>query len=250
MPFIFRFQTAFTFNQSVTARLSPKYRHLGLTEGFLPALPQTYIYQLGLLPWLLAANKHTVTAPAWCKIVGCTLGTGTTCAEPHSDLIQLPTPSEETPEYLKQIIAACRADDPAQRPPAHELLKMFSDKLEGEAGKESSREHGEEPLEGGKCLDDKGSRAKTQKDLTRPEECQKIVAPRVDCDKCGNRTVEYYFHCSTCVTDNFDLCPRCVSQGIHCFNDAHLLQKVSERNPVRSYFISVKETGARDIVYL
>ncbi|KAF2181028.1 hypothetical protein K469DRAFT_752905 [Zopfia rhizophila CBS 207.26] len=156
-----RFQTIFTFDPAITGRLPPEYRHLELIEGSLTALPQTDIYKLGLLLWRIAANKHSQPTSAFCKIAGCTTRTGTICTERHIDPIQLPAPGEDTLQYLRQVIAACRAEDPDQRPPACEILKMFTRQAnntllaetKGDAEEQSSGEHRDMPLEEGKVED-------------------------------------------------------------------------------------------------
>ncbi|KAH6962369.1 hypothetical protein BKA56DRAFT_597602 [Ilyonectria sp. MPI-CAGE-AT-0026] len=48
----------------------------------------------------------------------------TFCTEPHADPIQLP-PLPGIPQYLKDVICACRVEKPHQRSAAWELLEMF-----------------------------------------------------------------------------------------------------------------------------
>lgn len=119
------FQTTFAFDNAPERTLPPEYRHLQLTEGSLRALPRTDIYQLGLLLWQIAANKHSLRSSDLWKNAGWLTNANTIGTEFHAHLVRVPMQGEIVPQYLKDMIAACRDEDPDLRPPARELLKRF-----------------------------------------------------------------------------------------------------------------------------
>jgi hypothetical protein len=84
---------------------------------------KTDIYLLGHLLWRIVSNKVTPTRSFFCRVAGCI--SSRTCTALHADPIDLPTVKEGTPQYLRDIIAACRTEDPSHRPSARMLLDMF-----------------------------------------------------------------------------------------------------------------------------
>jgi hypothetical protein len=116
------FRTTFEYESTRGGVLSPEYRQSALVEGYIAATPSTDMYQLGLLIWRISKNTFTSFRSQFCKFAGCTTKAETVCCEPHADLVQLPAPGEDTPQYLKEIITACRRENPDERPAAWELL--------------------------------------------------------------------------------------------------------------------------------
>ncbi|KIX09368.1 uncharacterized protein Z518_00447 [Rhinocladiella mackenziei CBS 650.93] len=118
-----RFWTTFAYDNMKTGVVPPELRQSASIVGSMTALPQTDIYQLGLLLWRIATNRHHLPRPAFCKLSGCT-------TEPHSDPDQLPPPGEDTPQYIRDMVVTCRAENPDERPAAWELLEMFPPEVE------------------------------------------------------------------------------------------------------------------------
>ncbi|KAK6087068.1 protein kinase domain-containing protein [Seiridium cupressi] len=205
-------QTTFAYDVE-TGTLPPEYRGKGLKKGFLKACPQTDVYHLGMLLWRLAANQHYEVKRA-----------------------QLPELGDNIPQALKDIIAACRAEDPDQRPPAWRILEMFAP-LDDKDNTALS----DPPL----------ARANVQKSLSwlpkRPEECRNLFGGQVDCDLCRTRSTEHYFHCQVCLRGDFDICRNCFSNGRHCFDESHYLREMRSSKPEEKYHSSPRENGRRDV---
>ena len=47
----------------------------------------------------------------------------------------------------------------------------------------------------------------------------------VNCDECGSLTTDIHYHCNVCSLGDFDICPKCFSGGVHCFDIRHGLIK-------------------------
>ena len=263
--FLARFSKRFTFDQTRIGTVPPEYHHLNPIEGSLTAFPQTDIYQLGLSIWQITENRHHYPHSLFCTSTNCNTKTGTLYSERLVDPIQLHSPSVDTPQYLREIIAACRAEDPDQRLSACEILEMFArhannillEEIKHDTGEQSSSEYRDSPLGKGESEDtaslntslnakelDKG----TFRQPTSPEECWEVRL--VLCDKCGGPTTDNHFHCSVCVLGNYDICPQCFTEGAHCLSKAHYLRKMSMGKVEDWYYTNVKETGLREVVYV
>ncbi|KAK9771630.1 putative Protein kinase domain-containing protein [Seiridium cardinale] len=210
-------QTNFRYD-ALKGTLPPEYSHLGLTKGILQACPQTDIYHLGLLLWRIAANQHFEVKSA-----------------------QLPPLGDEIPEDIRNIIAACREEDPNQRPPAWKLLEMFSRPYDEEYTAVVSPPVVEEQKE-----------QNAQQSLTwkpkRPEECRNLFGVRVDCDLCRTRTTEHYFHCQICLAGDFDICQSCFKNGRHCFDESHSLREMRASKAEEKYHSFPRENGIREVL--
>ncbi|KAI9869310.1 MAG: hypothetical protein M1813_000099 [Trichoglossum hirsutum] len=99
-----KFQTTFKVTDTQPARNPPEYRQLKSTGAQRVIRPETDIYQLGVLLWQIATNKHPFSRLP---------DEGRTHMELHF------------PEYLVEVIAACRLENPNRRPPAWKLLEKF-----------------------------------------------------------------------------------------------------------------------------
>jgi hypothetical protein len=250
-----RFQTFSNFDQLSAGGLPPERRHLEVTEGSFTATPQTDLYQLGLILWLIAENRYTHLRSEFCRMADCPAYKTSACSEEHGDPIQLPKLGSSTPEYLREIIISCRAENPDERPPAWQLVRMFSE-VETMSPDTDSRIMALAGCVPGECQDDCNncqsitSGSQVRKTFMRPEECLEVNPPFTTCDHCGHRTTEHYFRCSVCVSGDYDLCPRCFSQGIHCMESNHYLQEFSSGRTESKYYTSVKGAGSRDIILL
>jgi next-to-BRCA1 protein 1 len=47
----------------------------------------------------------------------------------------------------------------------------------------------------------------------------------VYCNNCNNAMEHEHFHCSICDNGDYDLCPSCVDNGIHCPGSGHWMVK-------------------------
>jgi hypothetical protein len=263
-----RFQKTFAYENIQAGVLPPEHRQSASIRGSITALPHTDIYQLGLLLWRIAANKSSRLRSGFCKIAGCTTKAGTVCTEPHADPVQLPSPGEHTPEYLREVIAACRAESADERPPAWKLLEMFPPMAEDNANLTKAvddggiihpSDHQDISIEGGTAKDHASQQMSTRpgppaectpNHFTRLEEFLERYNREVNCDICGERTSQHYFRCRICATANYDFCPRCFFQGAHCLECDHYLREYSEGNKEERYYTNVKETGQRDVITL
>lgn len=228
--------------------LPPEYRQSASDEGFIPAFPSTDIYQMGLLIWRISRNDFSGFASQFCKMAGSTTKADTACTEPHADSVQLLPPGEDTPHYLRQIIIACRAENPDERPAAWELLEMFPPTVEDNTNPTRSASDAEinhpsvhQSLVTGEgtieyhASPQKPSRPRpptacTSNNLARLEECLEKYDLSVGCDICGKRTGQHYFSCKICALADSDICPGCFSRGGHCFDPRHLLREYSEND--------------------
>ena len=253
-----RFWTTFAYDDTKKGIVPPELRQSASIVGSMTALPHTDIYQLGLLLWRIAANRQYQTISAFCKLAGCTTKANA-CTEPHSDPVQLPSPGEDTPRYLRDMIVACRAENPDERLAAWELLKMFPPMAEEMTStKKAALDAKDQPIEEEPVCNRGGASKKPQrprqlaqyqlKVFTRPEECHERFEAWEFCDRCGDPTGGHSFHCAICVSANFDLCPKCVSQGEHCLDDDHYLREFLVGSQEEKYYSSVKDTGQREVI--
>jgi serine/threonine protein kinase len=230
-----QFRRKFTSDKTLMAVLPPEYHGSPSIAGShnrqLTALPQTDLYQLGLLLWRIASHHPYKLVSQFCQLAGCTTNPDIICNEPHACAIQLPSPGEDCPQYLRDIITACRAENPDERPPARKLLHMFP---------------GSNPT----FTVEQGDKFMTQLDHDLETRCEVI------CDKCHKLIPERYYQCNFCNSNDFDLCPDCLAQGAHCFQADHYLreQYVADTRETDSteetYYSSMKEGGQREIVIL
>ena len=260
-----RFQKAFRYDTDRPGRLPPEYRPSANTGDLIEASPQIDIYQLGLLLWRIAANRNSGLRQWFCQRAGCTATAA--CTKRHADPIQLPSPGEHVPQYLLEIIGACRAEVAKDRKPAWALLDMFPSKTEATASSKKGLERGMPHITG---LEDTFIRGETftalrslqpspprgppveqaSHYLVRPEDCLEKYNYLVTCDRCDKETSRHYFHCGTCVSADYYLCPMCFSRGLHCLDKYHQLREVSESSVEVRYHTSVRDNGQRDMVVL
>lgn len=252
-------------------KIPPEHRHLHPFGTSIEAVPQTDLFQLGLQLWQIAANQNTALRLRFCRGAGCITKVDETCTEPHADPIQLPSPGEDTPQYLIDIITACRAENPDERPPAWKLLQMFPSIAEDKGeltGKGPSlvacegTSHHLGPRDDSKALGTTKELtriiyASTESPatclpnhLTRLEECIERFHSTIACDICGDQATRHYFHCKICRSSDFDMCVSCFNEGIHCFDSSHYLQEFSNDHWTERYYTSVKQDGRRAVVTL
>ena len=175
------------------------------------ATPQTDLYQLGRLLWRIAGNRMGGMRAEFCEAAECTTSRDTLCKESHTDPTALPMPEGEYSEHLQRIISSCRAENPKDRLPAHELALMFPDTmyLDDPFG---------EPSESGNIQH------------KRPETYQHIYGFAAKCSSCGQDCTSHHFNCNICIYGDYYLCPRCFRRGVHCFDSQHSMREYSQRS--------------------
>lgn len=161
---------------------------------------RTDIFQLGLVLWLLAEHSSTVCG-IYCRKALCSTTPRYTCTAEHSNPVALPRCAADVPAYINNMISICRSENPEDRLPAAKLLAFFPN-LDHHAP--SSFEGPMSPSSF--SLSDRFSFS-------------------VNCDECGSLTTDIHYHCNVCSLGDFDICPKCFSGGVHCFDIRHGLIK-------------------------
>ena len=249
------FQFTFQYDASVeTSCVPPEYRHLAPTRGSLPASPQTDIFHLGMLLWRIVQTASSFG-----------------CSKLFEDIprgqAQLPQLNKDVPQYMRDMIACCRSENPEERPAAWQLLAMFPVNSEVDAvmslctdiNMATEANHGQEPpLQCDNPTSFPGHQtsreSRLQSDnlpvyLTRLEDCLAMHGLVITCDICRECTTEHYFECEICAIGDYDICPSCFSKGCHCLEPQHKLRehfrgRISEER----YYSSVAETGKRHVL--
>ena len=194
---------------------------------------KTDLFRLGMLLWALAENSPSSCCNPLCIRERCDLQTKP-CL--HGDPITLPELPASVPQYYKDIVNACRAESPEDRQPAWKLLSWF-------------------PASGGLI----SSQYQASVDRPTPEfvttdPMSLGLKSLIFCDQCRVLHIQFhFFHCNVCEGGNYDICPRCFDQGIHCLNKDHLLVEVKKTGifaEIKGYHCSPGDSGQREIVEL
>jgi hypothetical protein len=188
----------------------------------------------------------------FCEAAGCTTPKGVTCLEQHVNPVELPPPTgSQVPEHLLRVVSACRNTNPHDRPAAWELLKMFPEVTDPRGSQSESPSGLDDNMELMRPLD-----------LARDDPCSNLAPKRiplpleemwgdhVTCDSCGQRAYGKSFHCRICHGGNYELCPRCFSQGIHCPEPEHFLLERPTEAIARKLYSRPRIDGQRELVYL
>ncbi|KAL9611658.1 MAG: hypothetical protein Q9167_003726, partial [Letrouitia subvulpina] len=116
----------------------PEYQHLRkasstMTEAHCPKLTsKTDIFHLGIMLWALASQRSPLQSLV-CTKSDCQKGS--LCNnESHSNPTALHPLSEAIPQYYKDVMNSCMAENPEDRPTARELLAKLPAERELEAG--------------------------------------------------------------------------------------------------------------------
>lgn len=264
---LFRLPTKFfPWTDHLPGYQPPECRRLNTSNGLFRARPETNIYQLGKALWHVISKKRWLTRQLLCDVAGC--DAVQECTAPHADPSELPMIEVETPQYLKDIIAGCRREDPNDRLSAHSLLGMFP-----AVGTDSA------PSQNGTSVpiqDDLSSDAFTSlkinsigytqptsaitesgeslKDISRAEDVKRVYPGNLTlCQRCGDVTTEHRFHCNTCGSGDYDICPGCFyGKSAHCRDISHYLLENrygQHRTSAQKLYSNVKETGERHVMY-
>lgn len=256
---LFHFQPVFFYQKHQRGRLPPECRNLDAADGFFTATPTTDIFQLGLTIWHIAANVHSPTPSQFCDLAGCVGEMNTLCTEPHADPVQLP-PLPGIPQYLTDVIYACRVEKPHQRSAAWELLEMFPLEAEicGMPGGPvvgtplgEKVQSGSSPASGSsRTIQDQNTHERPREPIYHLEEVQKLYDNSSICDICKQLTTDRSFQCIICSVTSYDVCPQCFSKGVHCLEPRHYLTEQGSRVVKGRLFSNVKENGKREIIVL
>lgn len=154
------------------------------------------IFQLGYAMWLITEHRPGSWG-YYCTRNACTSAPRYQCIAEHARPTELPHCSVDIPPYINDIIKKCRLPKPMDRPTARELAKLFP--------------------------------------FTNAENHQSVLAELIKeystrsaefccfCNECGSLTTDDYYHCYICHSNDFDLCPTCIAEDIHCWIPQHQL---------------------------
>jgi len=150
--------------------------------------------------------------------------------------IVLPALPDTIPKWYRDIIVECRSVNPNDRPPAWRILnEKFPQKTNFEYPQN-------DPSGGVRSME------------LRLSSIQKTFAKHIRCCHCWQGVKETLFHCNLCEDRDFDLCVSCYSQGLHCYNEGHLLAEFVERESSwiisKRYHSLVRSSGEREIIEL
>ena len=157
---------------------------------------QTDIFQLGLSLFTLARHLPHECNHYYCTMSHCTKFPRYRCTSAHTNPVQLPDLPQGFPPYLETMIQKCRETDPKARPTARELLDIVAD-VEAHPD------------------------FKMDMERFRQEYSNTFLRSRIHCDECGSLSSQDHYHCNICEEGNFNLCPTCVSHGVHCWYTQH-----------------------------
>ena len=187
--------------------------------------PKLDIFHLGVILWLLAESWSGDTDATSLR-ASLSLGDDPYTKAPSDQPFELSPLSRNIPEYYRNIVSACRSENPLDRPSARRLLQEFPIALDAE----------EEDV----------------KDQATDVQSMKNRYPvRVFCDFCGNDCWNTFLHCNICRCGDFDICEKCFASGLHCLDAGHFLVKVTPSAVHSSpswYASSPNASGEREII--
>ena len=212
---------------------------------------KTDIFHLGLMLWLLAENKAEAHASPVCSRLGCNgrknngKHNGNLCDLSHVEPIALPPLPGSIPQYFRDIVDACRREDPSTRPAAREILEMFPFSYENSSHHQNHRQQQghEQP--------------QTLPQQNHTPDIENLVNGvrmlEVACSFCAKRPLALpFYHCDSCEHANFDLFQTCYDCGMHCYDDEYKLVelgKIGSWIVARRYHSCVKyPAGKRDVI--
>ena len=214
---------------------------------------KTDIFHLGMILWLLAENKAETHASPVCRRMGCDgrrnngRNDGNLCNLSHAEPIALPSLPRSIPKYFRDIVDACRREDPSTRPAAREILGMFPSSDEDSPYHQNHHHqqgHGQlQPLPQQNHMPDIDTIADS------------LRVGMITCSVCWKRPLALpIYHCNSCDHGDFDLCETCYDCGLHCDDDDHNLVemgKIGSWIVPRRYHSCVKYPGGkRDVIDL
>ena len=196
---------------------------------------KTDIFHMGTLLWLLAENKLQTRSSPVCGRMKCGAHgeDGVTFDLSHMEPIALPVLADSVPQYFQNIVDACRAEDPRERPAARAILQMF-------------------PFPITPASYNQGFEHQTQPNMETVTKAMRIGS--VTCTHCHTKAILMPFYsCNVCRSADFDMCQRCYDRGMHCSDNSHLLAetgKIGSWVVVQRYHSCVNKSGVRDVTVL
>ena len=163
---------------------------------------QTDVFQLGHLIWLIAEHQPS-SQGYYCTRVLCTNVPCYQCTASHTEPTELPACSVGVPLYINDLVTASRLPNPQDRPSASLLLTLFP------------------PID---VESQKSVQDEFMKDTIR-DYPSSSDGTWVWCDECGFMMTDVGYHCYICNSGDFDLCPSCYIEEIHCWNLQHHMVK-------------------------
>lgn len=232
---MWRFKSKFQMGSGMNLYYPPEFRHYKFASRATKkadagdVTTKTDLYHLGLLLWLVAENLPRTHSSPVCMRNDCRNVQGSQCDDSHKNPVALPELSTDVPQYYKDIVSACRAENPQDRVCARTLLEWFP------------------PLANYEHLPDENS------DIQNMEitDIGSGLLRRVYCDICQLFCGKAFFHCSVCHEGDFDICDKCYESGAHCYDKEHLLEqnrKIGSWTVPWKYHSSVNESGTREII--
>ena len=189
------------------------------------------IFHIGQLLWLLAENSPRTNNSPICIRERCN-ERGVCSKNSHIEPICLPRLPESIPQYYRDIIDACRAENPNDRPAARTLLEMFPPTDEPSSYPTAGLDH----------------------ESTELSVLGKGLLGYVSCDNCRKPYLTLpIYHCNVCQIGDFDICQACYDLGAHCEDLEHYLvemRKIGSWVVPGRYLSCVKSSGRRDVVEL
>ncbi len=234
---LWQFQSKFLMGHSLDLYYPPEFQHYkDVSQATSEAesgdiTTKADLYHLGLLLWHLAENPPRTHHSPVCMRNKCRNILNSECDDTHRNPVALPELSTDVPQYYKDIVSACRAENPQDRVCARTLLKWFP------------------PLTQYEHLPDEDSETQNMEITAIGNGLLKIIG----CDICKLRCGKVFFHCSVCLMGDFDICAKCYESGVHCFDKEHLLvgkRKIGSWTVPWKYHSSVNESGTREIIEL
>ena len=208
--------------------------------------PKTDIFHLGEILWYLAENIPRVAhrSPI-CEREGCKNQAPSTCGDLHKIPIALPALSEKVPQYFRNIVNWCRAEDRNERPAAWRILEEFPSSDDRTQWIDPNAE----------------ASSASRIDISRLKGFGGNISSSISCDNCSQYIANLLFHCNSCNAGDFDMCQACYDKGLHCYENGHLLVElcaesvntlVSSGNLVSSarYHSSINASGKREVIEL
>ncbi|KAI1610695.1 hypothetical protein EDD36DRAFT_489978 [Exophiala viscosa] len=172
---------------------------------------QSDIFQLGLVIWLIAKHSSTVCG-IFCRVNDCATVPHYGCSAAHSNPVDLPRCGRDLPAWVDEVVTACRAADPARRPPAARLIRTLPPDIQ------PRQDDNAKPLPANQVA----------------ESLRDRYSFSVNCDECGMLCTDLHYHCSICNLADFDICSQCFLQGIRCFDDKHDMIRRVSRNALHN----------------
>ena len=190
------------------------------------------LHRRGYLLWLLAENAASMNISAVCIRERCNERTHFCSDESDANYDLLPPLPDSVPTYYREIINACLAESPNDRPAARKLLERFPPKTETSP-----------------------SRAGTpDPKATDFSATGNLLVRSKFCDPCQEWYIQLpFFHCNICATGNDCICRACFDRGAPCHDSRHSLVemiKIGSMVVPGKYYSNLKSSGKRDVVEL